>query len=218
MGLTIKPKGRPKGIKTVNEIMNKTTNNKTQPIKADKDLSLKERIKHIYHTHKGRYGYRRITLELNNQLAQKGMVINHKRVQRLMQELDVKASIRQVRRNRYSSYQDTMGKDTIKDNILKRDFKADKSNQKWATDITEFKVQDRANDSSVIQRKLYLSPIIDLFNGEIVSYAIKDRPTYALVKEMLNDALLKLGDADRYDKSSKNGKKPHSQLNQPKPP
>lgn len=134
------------------------------------------------------------------------MVINHKRVQRLMQELDVKASIRQVRRNRYSSYQDTMGKDTIKDNILKRDFKADKPNQKWVTDITEFKVQDRANDSSVIQRKLYLSPIIDLFNGEIVSYAIKDRPTYALVKEMLNDALLKLGNADRYDKSSKNGK------------
>ncbi|STZ09587.1 Integrase core domain [Moraxella caprae] len=45
---------------------------------------------------------------------------------------------------------------------------------------------------------------MDLFNGEIVSYATKDRPTYALVKEMLNDALLKLGGADRYDKNSKN--------------
>ncbi|MDH9220156.1 DDE-type integrase/transposase/recombinase, partial [Moraxella lacunata] len=87
------------------------------------------------------------------------------------------------------TYKGTMGKDTIQDNILKRDFKADKPNQKWATDITEFKVQDREKDGSVIQRKLYLSPIIDLFNGEIVSYTMKDRPTYELVKEMLNDAL-----------------------------
>ena len=120
----------------------------------DKDLSLKEQIKHIYHTHKGRCGYRRITLELNNQLAQKGMVINHKRVQRLMAKLGLKALV--CRQRKFNTYKGTMGKDTIKDNIPKRDFKADKPNQKWATDISEFKVQDRANDGSVIQRKLYL--------------------------------------------------------------
>lgn len=74
---------------------------------------------------------------------------------------------------------------------------------KYTTDF-KLTVQDRANDSSVIQRKLYLSPIMDLFNGEIISYATKDRPTYALAKEMLSDALLKLGGADSYDKNSKN--------------
>ncbi|WP_346818202.1 IS3 family transposase [Moraxella sp. K1664] len=125
-----------------------------QSTKPDKDLDLKEHINHIYHQHKGRYGYRRITSELNNQLAQKGMVINHKRVQRLMAKLGLKALVR--RQRKFNTYKGTMGKDTIQDNILKRDFKADKPNQKWATDITEFKVQDKANDGSVIQRKLYL--------------------------------------------------------------
>ena len=169
-----------------------------QSTKPDKDLDLKEHINHIYHQHKGRYGYRRITSELNNQLAQKGMVINHKRVQRLMAKLGLKALVR--RQRKFNTYKGTMGKDTIQDNILKRDFKADKPNQKWATDITEFKVQDKANDGSVIQRKLYLSPIIDLFNGEIVSYTMKDRPTYELVKEMLNDALSKLSQEKMDDK------------------
>ncbi|MDH9213152.1 IS3 family transposase [Staphylococcus epidermidis] len=169
-----------------------------QSTKPDKDLDLKEHINHIYHQHKGRYGYRRITSELNNQLAQKGMVINHKRVQRLMAKLGLKALVR--RQRKFNTYKGTMGKDTIQDNILKRDFKADKPNQKWATDITEFKVQDREKDGSVIQRKLYLSPIIDLFNGEIVSYTMKDRPTYELVKEMLNDALSKLSQEKMDDK------------------
>lgn len=88
-----------------------------QSTKPDKDLDLKEHINHIYHHHKGRYGYRRITLELNNQLAQKGMVINHKRVQRLMAKLGLKALVR--RQRKFNTYKGTMGKDTIKDNILK---------------------------------------------------------------------------------------------------
>ena len=98
-------------------------------------MSLKEHINHIYHHHKGRYGYRRITLELNNQ----GMVINHKKVQRLMQEMGLKAKIRQRKYKLYSSYQGEQP-NKIKDNVLQRDFNADKPNQKWATDVTEFKV------------------------------------------------------------------------------
>ena len=88
-----------------------------QSTKPDKDLDLKEHINHIYHQHKGRYGYRRITSELNNQLAQKGMVINHKRVQRLMAKLGLKALVR--RQRKFNTYKGTMGKDTIQDNILK---------------------------------------------------------------------------------------------------
>ncbi|STZ62966.1 Integrase core domain [Moraxella lacunata] len=169
----------------------------------DKDLSLKEQIKHIYHTHKGRYGYRRICAELNQTLAGQGIVINHKKVQRLMRELGLKSKIRQRKYKAYSSYQgEHQGK--IKDNVLQRDFKATKPNQKWATDITEFKVEvishgDDGSHGKTCQ-KLYLSPIIDLFNGEIVSYAIKERPNYDLVKEMLDDALNKLSQEKRDDK------------------
>lgn len=115
-----------------------------------------------------------------------------------MAKLGLKALVR--RQRKFNTYKGTMGKDTIKDNILKRDFNADKPNQKWATDITEFKVQDREKDGSVIQRKLYLSPIIDLFNGEIVSYTMKDRLTYELVKEMLDNGLSKLSQEKMDDK------------------
>lgn len=169
----------------------------------DKDLDLKEQIKHIYRTHKGRYGYRRICAELNQTLAGQGIVINHKKVQRLMRELGLKSKIRQRKYKAYSSYQGEH-QDKIKDNVLQRDFKATRPNQKWVTDITEFKVEviSHGDDGShgKTYQKLYLSPIIDLFNGEIVSYAIKERPDYGLVKEMLGDALNKLSQEKTEDK------------------
>ncbi|STZ09260.1 Integrase core domain [Moraxella caprae] len=171
-----------------------------QSAKPDKDLSLKEQIKHIYHTHKGRYGYRRICAELNQTLAGQGIVINHKKVQRLMRELGLKSKIRQRKYKAYPSYQGEH-QDKIKDNVLQRDFKATRPNQKWATDITEFKVEIKSNGGNgKTYQKLYLSPIIDLFNGEIVSYAIKEHPTYDLVKEMLDDALNKLSQEKTEDK------------------
>lgn len=162
-----------------------------QSTKPDKDQFLKERINHIYHKHKGRYGYRRITLELNHQLNNQGLVINHKRVQRLMQAMGLKSKIRQRKYKAYSSYQEEH-QDKIKDNVLQRDFKATRPNQKWSTDVTEFKVQDEAQNGIITEKKLYLSSIIDLFNGEIVSYALNERPTYDLVNEMLSNALSKL--------------------------
>ena len=66
---------------------------------------------------------------------------------------------------------------------LYRDFKADKPNQKWVTDVTEFKVHDR---------KLYLSPIIDLFNGEIISYNLSKHPTFQQITDMLEKAFIKI--------------------------
>ncbi|MDO5051226.1 MAG: IS3 family transposase [Moraxella equi] len=90
-----------------------------QSAKPDKDLSLKEHINHIYHTHKGRYGYRRICAELNQTLAGQGIIINHKKGQRLMQAMGLK--IRQQRHKSYSSYQGEH-QDKIKDNVLQRGF------------------------------------------------------------------------------------------------
>jgi transposase InsO family protein len=137
---------------------------------VDKYFELKELIKHIYHKHKGRYGYRRITDELNNQ----GVVINHKTILRLMKSLGLKSVIRV---KKYKSYKGEQGK--IAPNLLQRNFKATAPNQKWATDITEFNVSGK---------KLYLSPIIDLFNQEIISYELTERPIFYQVTTMLKKA------------------------------
>ena len=133
-------------------------------------------IKSIYHEHKGRYGYRRITDELND----KGTVINHKTVLRLMKLLGLKSLIRV---KKYKSYKGEQGK--IAPNLLKRNFKAEAPNQKWATNITEFNVS---------VKKLYLSPIIDLFNQEIISYELTERPVFNQVVMMLNKAFKKIPD------------------------
>lgn len=158
----------------------------TQLTKTDHHQVIKDEIQNIYHTHKGRYGYRRITLALK----QLGFVINHKKVQRLMHELGLKALIRR-KRSKHSTYRGQVGK--IATNVLNRDFKADKPNHKWATDVTEFKVVDEQGNTN----KLYLSPIIDLYNGEIISYSIKDRPTYELVQDMLHKAITTLTGDDK---------------------
>lgn len=80
----------------------------------------------------------------------------------------------QMPKRRYNSYQGTIGK--IADNLLKRNFKTEKPNQKLVTDVTEFKVNNE---------KLYLSPIIDLYNGEVISYNLSRHPVFAQVTGML---------------------------------
>lgn len=111
-----------------------------------------------------------------------GFLINHKTVQRLMKELDV---VCQVRMKKYRSYKGEIGK--VAENLINRDFSASKPNKKWVTDITEF---------SLFGEKLYLSPILDLFNGEIISYSITSRPILGQVIEMLNMAFEKHRDLD----------------------
>lgn len=140
----------------------------------DKCASLKASIQSIQHRHRGRYGYRRVTATLR----QEGQLVNTKKVRRLMSELDLKCT---VRPKKYRSYRGLM--DEASPNILKRQFAADQPNQKWVTDVTEFKVAGE---------KLYLSPVLDLYNGEIVAYQTDTRPRYALVETMLERALEKL--------------------------
>ena len=141
---------------------------------TDKYEAVKNLIKQIYHDHKGRFGYRRITLVLN----QKGIVINHKTVLRLMRMVGLKSV---VRLKKYRSYKGELGR--IAPNILKRNFKAVQPNQKWATDVTEFNVSGK---------KLYLSPIIDLFNQEIISYELSERPNFNQIKAMLKKSFKKI--------------------------
>ncbi|HFO0449283.1 TPA: IS3-like element ISBth10 family transposase [Bacillus paranthracis] len=147
--------------------------------RPDPNAEVKELIQAIYNEHDGCYGYRRIRDELMN----RGHKVNHKKVYRLMKELGLKCL---VRMKKYRSYKGTVGK--IAPNILNRNFQAEKPNEKWVTDITEFKL---------FGEKLYLSPMLDLFNGEIITYTIGPRPTYSLVSTMLDQALYCVTDPDK---------------------
>ena len=143
--------------------------------KPDKYERAKQLIRTIFDRHKGRYGYRRVA----NVLAQDGEKLHANTVQRLMQEAGLKST---QRAKRYKSYKGKIG--VIAPNVLKREFSAERPNQKWVTDVTEFKVG---------QSKLYFSPIKDLFNGEIIAYSLDARPEFTLVTSMLKKALKKLG-------------------------
>lgn len=140
---------------------------------GDKYADLKSIIKAVYKRQKGRYGYRRITAELR----QAGQIVNHKTVQRLMKILGLQSL---VRPKKYRSYR---GEQATSPNVLNRQFDAARPNEKWVTDVTEFKVRGA---------KLYLSPVMDLFNGEIVTFEMQERPPYSLVGNMLKKALLKV--------------------------
>ncbi|WP_150536108.1 IS3 family transposase, partial [Streptococcus pneumoniae] len=99
---------------------------------SDKDCDIKAEIQSIYTEHKGNYGYRRMTLELRN----RGFVVNHKKVQRLMKVLGLTARIR--RKRKYSSYQGEVGKKA--DNLIQRQFEGSKTMEKCYTDVTEFAI------------------------------------------------------------------------------
>ena len=138
------------------------------------DYRRKEEITTIYHENRGRYGYRRITAELRKRTFS----VNHKTVQRLMKELGL---VCRVRMKKYRSYKGEVGK--IAPNLLNRDFHAEKPNQKWVTDVTEF---------SLFGEKLYLSPILDLHSSDLVSYTISDHPVLSMVTTMLDEAFAKI--------------------------
>ena len=155
--------------------------------REDKDYELKEHIKTIFEENKSRYGYRRVTLELKN----RGYKINHKRVKRLMKLLNLYGVQPKAK---YKSYKGEVGK-TCKNLLLtkvvdeennktyyERNFTTTGVNQIWSTDVSEF---------HIAAGKLYLSPIIDVHNREIVSYVISRSPNFKQVTTMLDLAFKK---------------------------
>lgn len=125
--------------------------------KVDRDRETKERIQAIYDQRQGIYGYRRIQMELWRQY---GQVVNHKRVLRLMQVMGLKAIIRR-KKFHPTTYQAAVSQGRVAENLLGRNFQAEKPNQKWVTDVTQYRVLDE---------RIYLSAIKDLYNNEIVAY------------------------------------------------
>ena len=135
---------------------------------------MKKTIQRIKANHPD-YGYRRVHASLPG--------VNHKKVQRLMQTLGLQ--VRSRKSKKFTTYRGTIG--VIAPNHLKRDFSATAPKQKWVTDITEFKAKDGS--------KVYLSPILDLFNNEIVSYNLSYSPNWAQVEDMLMQAVKGLNKA-----------------------
>lgn len=107
-----------------------------------------------------------------------GIRLSGKTVLRLMRG---ESRICQVRRRKYRSYQGQIG--LAAPNVLERNFTTDAPNKKWVTDVTEFKM---------LGTKQYFSPVIDLFNGEVISYELRPSPVLGLVTAMLDKALIKL--------------------------
>jgi putative transposase len=137
--------------------------------KPDKDLADMQTVRAVYDQHKGRYGARRIAAALS---------WNKKKTERLMKKMNLKAIVREKRKY----YPPAMGE--VSENLLNRNFSAEKPDEKWLTDVTEFKCDGQ---------KLYLSPILDLYNREICSYHLSRRPNSEMVATMLSQAVAQLG-------------------------
>lgn len=131
----------------------------------------------LYEEFDGIYGYRRITLNVNRKLAEKNSkTFNHKRIYRLMRIAGLKSVIRK-KKNRYVQ----TPTQHVAENLLNREFTADKSNQKWLTDVTEFKYGN--------SQKAYLSAILDLYDKSIVAYVLGHSNNNHLVFKTLELAL-----------------------------
>lgn len=138
-----------------------------------KNKELCDLITSIFYENKERYGFRRITAELRN----KGIVVNHKKVSRIMRKLGLKGK---VRKQRYHSYIGEVGH--IAENIINRDFEATKPNEKWTTDVSQF---------SCPFGKAYLSPILDMYGTDIVAWDLSLSPNLEQTKRMLDEAFKK---------------------------
>ena len=135
-----------------------------------KNQEIIEEIRNVFKKHKGRYGVRRVWHELIN----RGFTINHKKVQRLMKKLNLQG---RRPKQKYHSYKGEVGK--VADNIINRDFTASAPDEKWTTDVTQFNLPFG---------KCYLSPILDMFSNEIISYDLSLHPNYAQITNMLEKA------------------------------
>lgn len=159
---------------------------KRQPsVRERENEQLVESIQHLYSQVNGIYGYRRITMTINRQRTKMGLAkVNKKRIYRLMQICGLEAVIRR-KPKRYRKSKP----DYVAENILARDFTAEKPNQKWCTDVTEFKYGKG--------RKAYLSAIIDLHDNSIVSYVLGHSNNNKLVFDTMIPAIQELKEGEQ---------------------
>ncbi len=143
--------------------------------RPDPRADLKAAITEIFTRNQARYGHRRV----HHQLARAGWQVAKKTVLKLMRQL--RLVCRSRRKRQYVSYRGHTGQAAA--NLLARDFTADAPNQKWVTDVTEFRIG---------HGKLYLSPIMDLFDRQIIAYSLGTSPSLELTNGSLRAALATL--------------------------
>ena len=138
-----------------------------------KNKELCETITSIFHENKERYGFRRVQAELRN----RGQIVNHKKIIRLMRKLKLNA---RIKKQKYHSYIGEVGH--IASNIINRNFKATRPNEKWTTDVSQFNCSFG---------KAYLSPILDMGVGDVVAWDLALSPNLEQTKRMLDQAFIK---------------------------
>ena len=143
--------------------------------REDPHADLKAAITETFGQARGRYGHRRVHAVLTRQ----GRRVAKKTVLKLMNALGLVCRVR--RRRRYRSWLGQTG--TVAENVLNRRFGAEAPDTKWVTDVTEFRIGDR---------KVYLSPVIDLFDRSVVAYSHGPSPTLELTNSSLREAITTL--------------------------
>lgn len=136
----------------------------------ERNIDVSSEIVAIFNENKGRYGVRRV----HQALLKRGFQVNHKRVQRIMNQLGLAGK---RPKEKYHSYRGEVGK--VADNIVNRDFSTEKPLEKWTTDVSQF---------SLPWGKCYISPILDMNTNEIISYNLSLSPNMEQIKDMLNKA------------------------------
>lgn len=150
--------------------------------KENPDKEIEEKILEIRREHKD-FGYRRIYGELRKS----GVIINKKKVQRLVQKLGLQVKSFTRKSRKYSSYKGTVG--VVAKNRVNRRFKTNVVHQKITTDTTEFKYYEFNNKGRMTIKKLYLDPFMDMFNSEIISFSISQRPSAEGIMTALAQAI-----------------------------
>ena len=145
----------------------------------DKHKEIRGKITKLFYENRECYGYRRI----HSLLKRDGVIISEKIIRRIMKEEGL--IVRSTTKKKYNSYKGEISPSVP--NVIQRDFHAEKPNCKWLTDITEF---------AIPAGKVYLSPIVDCFDGMLPSWTIGSSPDAALVNKMLDKAVEQLNEND----------------------
>ncbi len=150
---------------------NKNKKSSKSNSKLEEDNMLKDKINNIFIASRDTYGILRITKKLKDD----NLIVNHKRVQRLMDEMNLKPKAKK----KFRITTDSNHEESISENILNRDFKKDKPNEAWVGDITYI---------LTLQGWLYLAVVIDLYSRKVIGYSIQDNMKTSLIINALDMA------------------------------
>lgn len=151
------------------------------------DQKIEDEMLEIRKEHKD-YGCLRMTKEFKH----RGFHVNKKKVQRLLKKLGLEVTSYTRKSRRYNSYRGKIG--IVAQNRIRRRFYTSICHQKITTDTTEFKYYELNDKGIVCQKKLYLDPFMDLYNSEILSYRISEKPNAIAVMDGLNEAIERTND------------------------